>query len=112
MELKPVVKVWLETKEGYIFGEGPFELLSKIEECGTLSGAAQELGMSYRHAWGITKTIEKRIGKPVLKTHKGGSLGGGGAELTEDGKLLLKRYSEVKKNILLVIEKLDGRLMK
>jgi len=52
LEFKPVVKVWLETKEGYIFGEGPFELLSKIEECGTLSGAAQELGMSYRHAWG------------------------------------------------------------
>jgi len=32
--------------------------------------------------------------------------------LTEDGKLLLERYSEVKKNILFVIEKLDGRLMK
>ena len=111
LELKPVIKFWLEMDGGYIFGEGPFELLSRIQEFGTIRAAAKELGMSYRHAWGIVKTIERRIGKPILKTHKGGRLGGGGAELTEDGKLLLNKYLEVKKVLSEMVDRLAGRLI-
>jgi molybdate transport repressor ModE-like protein len=111
LELKPVIKFWLETDGGYIFGEGPFELLSRIQEFGTIRAAAKELGMSYRHAWGIVKTIERRIGKPILKTHKGGRLGGGGAELTEDGELLLNKYLEVKKALREMVDRLAGRLI-
>jgi len=90
--LKPAYKFWLETKEGYIFGKGAFELLQRIQETKTLSGGAKALGMSYRHAWGIIKEIEKRIGKPLLRTYKGGKIGGGGAELTQTGKNLIKTY--------------------
>lgn len=72
MRLKLVVKFWLETENGYVFGEGAFKLLKEIRELGTLSGAAEALKMSYRHAWGTLKKIEERIGKPILKTHKGG----------------------------------------
>ena len=90
--LKPAYKLWLETREGYIFGKGPLSLLQKIEEVGTLSGAAEALGMSYRHAWGVIKKIEKRIGEPLLETHKGGKLGGGGAQLTETGRALIKEF--------------------
>lgn len=111
LELKPVIKFWLEMDGGYIFGEGPFELLSSVKELGTIRGAAKELGMSYRHAWGIVKTVERRIGRPILKTRKGGSRGGGGAELTEDGELLLDKYSEVKKNLFEVVDKLSGRFI-
>ena len=90
--LKPAYKLWLETGEGYVFGSGPLRLLQKIEEVGTLSGAAEALGMSYRHAWGVIKKIEKRIGEPLLETHKGGKLGGGGAQLTETGRELIKEF--------------------
>jgi molybdate transport repressor ModE-like protein len=55
--------------------------------------------MSYRHAWGIIKKIEHRIGKPILKTHKGGVFGGGGAELTIEAKLLKDKYLEFKKTL-------------
>jgi len=89
---KLAYKLWLETKEGYVFGKGPFDLLQKIEEVGTLSGAAEALDMSFRHAWGVIKKIEKRIGKTVLETHKGGKLGGGGAHLTETGRELMKEF--------------------
>jgi len=98
-KLEPAFKVWLENEhKRYIFGEGPFVILQKIEETGTLSGAAKALGMSYRHAWGTIRRIERMIGEPLIKTRKGGKAGGGGAELTEAGKNLLKLYSRVKRS--------------
>ena len=109
MKLRPVVKVWLETDNNYVFGEGAFRILSEVQERGTLSGAAKALGMSYRHAWGVVKTVERRVGKPVLKTYKGGKLGGGGAELTGEGLFLLRKYLEVKEALMNVCEKLEKK---
>ena len=98
MKLKAKIKLWLETEDGYVFGEGAFKLLSKIQELGTLRGATEELHMSYRHGWGLIKKIELRIGKPLLKTHKGGRTQGG-SELTVDARLLMDKYLEIKKNL-------------
>ncbi len=103
LNLKVRIKFWLETENGYVFGEGVFKILSKVEELGTLRGAAETLDMSYRHAWGMIKKSEQRIGKPLLKTHKGGKLGGGGAKLTEEAKLLIDKYLDVKE----MLKKID-----
>jgi molybdate transport repressor ModE-like protein len=94
--IKATFKFWLETEDGYVFGEGPFELLLKIRELETLSAAAQALGMSYRHAWGIIKNVERRVGTPILKTRKGGTKGGGGAMLTSEGHSLVNEYHRLK----------------
>jgi len=94
--IRAVFKFWLETEDGYVFGEGPFELLCKIRELKTLSAAARALGMSYRHAWGVIKSVEKKLGRPVLRTRKGGAKGGGGAELTEEGHSLINEYFRLK----------------
>ena len=98
-KVKPVFKFWLETNKGYAFGEGPFEILSKVKELGTLSGAAEGLHMSYRQAWGMIKEIEEEVGESLLRTRKGGASGGGGAELTEAGLKLLSQYSKTKKEL-------------
>ena len=110
MEVKLVVKFWLETEKGYIFGEGTLNLLRKIQELGTLRAAAEALNMSYRHAWGIIKNIERRMDKPILKTHKGGSLGGGGAKLTEEGILLMNKYLEIKIALTEITNKFAGHI--
>jgi molybdate transport repressor ModE-like protein len=94
--LKANFKIWLETENGYVFGEGLFELLSKVMELGTLSAAARSLGMSYRHAWGIVKNVEKRLRTRILVTRKGGIMGGG-ATLTENGTTLLNDYVKLRK---------------
>ena len=96
VKVRPVFKFWLETNEGYAFGEGPFEILSKVKELGTLSGAAKALNMSYRQAWGMVRKTEEKVGESLMKTHRGGVSGGGSAELTEAGLALLGRYSRVK----------------
>lgn len=95
LELK--YKLWLETEEGYVIGQGSFELLQGIKEKGTLSGAVKALGMSYRHAWGIIKQIEQQIGKSILETHKGGKFGGGSAKLTQTGRELMETYLRIKR---------------
>lgn len=95
--LKLKYKFWLETEDGYVIGKGSFTLLQGIKETGTLSGAAKALNMSYRHAWGIIRNIEKRIGNPVIKTHRGGRYPGGGTELTQTGLELVKTYLKYKK---------------
>jgi len=92
---RPAFKVWLETDEGYMFGPGVYSLLRKVKETGTLKEAAESLGMSYRYAWGLVKKAEEKMGQQLLKTHKGGRAGGGGAELTEVGRRLLEEFSRI-----------------
>ena len=106
IKVRPVFKFWLETEKGYVFGEGPAELLYHIQQLHTLSGAAKALGMSYRYAWGILREIEERVGKPVVKTHKGGKSGGGGAELTEDGEALLEQYFRIREALPRILDRL------
>jgi len=98
-ELKPVLKLWFETGKGYVFGEGAFDLLDRIEKLGTISAAAASMSMSYRQAWGILKKIEKRLGEPVVVAERGGVHGGGKATLTLLGKRMLRQYS-IEKDIL------------
>jgi molybdate transport system regulatory protein len=95
--LQICTKFWLETDKGYVFGEGPFQLLLEIAEKGTLSEAARDLRMSYRHAWGVLRETGEKMGISLLTTHKGGSKGGGGAELTSEAMELVDRYSQLKK---------------
>lgn len=90
--LEPRYKFWLETEDGYVFGQGSFKLLLGIQKEGTLTASAVGLNMSYRHAWGIVKQIEENLGQAILITHKGGKHGGGGSKLTPLGRELLITY--------------------
>jgi molybdate transport repressor ModE-like protein len=96
MDLHVKIKFWLELENRHVFGEGTYKILKKIQEHGTLKGAATALGMSYRHAWGILKKSEQRIGTPILTTHKGGKHGGGGTELTLTARHLMEQYLTIK----------------
>lgn len=94
---RPAFKVWLETEEGYVFGPGVYTLLKKVEETGTLKEAAKKIGMSYRYAWGLVKRAEEKLEHPLLKSHKGGKSGGGGAELTKTGQQFIDDFSKIMK---------------
>ncbi len=89
----PKTKVWLEFDGESLLGKGGAELLENIDRTGSLAQAARNLNISYRYAWGYLKKIEKRIGRPVVETFKGGMDGGGGMKLTPVGKYLLRRYN-------------------
>jgi len=59
--------LWLETDDGVLFGLGRLQLLRKVEQCGSLKGAAEALGMSYRGAWGKIKATEKLFGEKLIE---------------------------------------------
>lgn len=66
-----------------------------ISEHKSLSKAAEKLGMSFRYLWGQVQEIQKALGAPVVATHKGGKVGGGGADLTKLGQDLLREYKQL-----------------
>lgn len=72
-------------------GPGKAELLRLIEETGSISAAAREMGMSYRRAWTLVETMNGAFREPVVEAATGGR-GGGGARVTEFGREALERY--------------------
>ncbi|MBN1682945.1 LysR family transcriptional regulator [Candidatus Bathyarchaeota archaeon] len=101
---RPVFKLWFENDYGYVFGPGVYSILKKIEETGTLKEAAASLGMSYRFAWGMIKEAQTKLGQSLIIVHKGGSLGGGGAQLSENGKKLLNDFIIQREKISLILD--------
>jgi len=85
-------KPWLEHKGKAILGEGRAKLLRAIRDSSSIRNAAKTLSIPYRSAWEHIRKIEEAIGAPVVKTHRGGAKGGGGAELTEEGARVLREY--------------------
>ena len=89
-------KVWLEDKKGEsLLGDGRLRLLREIERTGSLNAAAEQLGLSYRDAWGRIRKLEQRLGSPVLERRIGGE-GGGGSNLTPDAKKLIEKYEKIR----------------
>lgn len=64
-------------------------ILRRIAECGSISQAAREAGVSYKAAWQAVDTLTNLAGVALLDRTVGGS-GGGGARLTEAGRALLE----------------------
>lgn len=96
-KLKIGCKIWIESENGAIIGEGGANLLKNIKKRGSIKEATEKIDWSYKFAWSYLKRIEMRT-KPVVRTFKGGKKRGG-AELTAWGKKLLKIYNKVVKKV-------------
>lgn len=75
-----------------------FALLEAIVRLGSLNRAAAELGMSYRHAWGLVRRAEGRLNVRLLDRRVGGPEGGG-ADLTPAAQDLLARYRQFRAEV-------------
>lgn len=85
-------KLWLESKNNKAFGKGPVEILDKINRYGSLRKAAEEMKMSYSHAWNLLNEIEKRLECRLIERQVGGEEGGGSI-LTPKAKELMERFN-------------------
>jgi len=81
--------LWLERGGGTVFGMGRLQLLERIESCGSLKAAAEELGMSYRAAWGKLKASEEALGMALVEKVGGNK---SGCRLTAEGMALAAAY--------------------
>lgn len=83
------LRVWIEQEEETYIGIGSTLLLQHIEKLGSLRKAAEELGMSYRRAWGKLKKAEQRIGQPLVEKTRGQ---GQRFNLSPLGKELMEKF--------------------
>ena len=96
-------KIWLDN-HGKAFGDGPCELLRRVEKRMSLHQAANQMGMSYSKAWRLIQTLEERLGFALLERKVGGP-SGGGSRVTSRGKALTSHYERFRKDVEKSIEK-------
>ncbi len=101
--MKVGYKVWLDN-HGKAFGDGPYELLRRVEKMTSLHRAASQMGMSYSKAWRLIQTLEERLGFALLERKVGGP-SGGGSRVTSRGKNLMSHYERFRKDVQGSIEK-------
>lgn len=78
-------------------GPGKAALLEGIADTGSIAGAGRRMGMSYRRAWVLAKSMNACFREPLIEAAKGG-VGGGGARLTRIGKEVLAIYRAMEKH--------------
>lgn len=88
--LHPVLKIQLFS-EYKCFGPGIAELMQQVEKLNSLRAAAQSMNMAYSKAWTTIRKCEKELGFQLLSFTAGGR-NGGGARITEEGKVFLTQY--------------------
>lgn len=88
-------KVWLEFAGRPVMGAGRYAILQAIDGTGSIRGAAQKTGISYRKIWGAIRDIECATGRNMVRTQRGGARGGS-AVLTDDARELMDRFQNLK----------------
>ncbi|GAC1602360.1 MAG: winged helix-turn-helix domain-containing protein [Hymenobacter sp.] len=87
-------RLWLETDDGRFLGIGRLELLERIAALGSISKAAQAMGMSYKRAWDLVSSMNAQAAAPLVATQTGGSKGGG-AVVTAAGHEAIRAFGEL-----------------
>lgn len=88
------VRTRLMRDDEIAMGPGKAELLLAIEETGSISAAAKQMGMSYRRAWLLVDTMNRCFKSPLVASSAGGSHGGG-AVVTDKGREVLQHYQQL-----------------
>ncbi len=109
MEIKS--KLWIEVDGKPVFGRGRRFLLEAIDRYGSINRAAKEISISYRKAWGYIKAMEERLGFKLIDRQIGGK-NGGGATLTQEAKLFLKKYAELEMGIREMVDERFRKIFK
>ncbi len=103
-----LIKIRIQLKSNLHVGPGKILLLEKIDKTGSISKAANEIGLSYRKAWRLINDLNKLSLKKLVLAKPGGK-GVRGTQLTQEGKNLIKLFRKIEKKltILTVKEKND-----
>jgi molybdate transport system regulatory protein len=87
----PAILFTIEFARNSHVGSAEVNLLEAIRKAGSLSQAARDLRISYKHAWLLVDRLKYVFRSPATVAKKGGN-GGGGVCLTRLGESLVKTY--------------------
>jgi molybdate transport system regulatory protein len=92
------LRVWVVFGGRVKFGDGRAELLERVATLGSFKKAVEEVGMSYRGAWGYFRELERAAGVRFLERHPGGGPEGG-TRLTAEGQRFLEQYRRFRRGV-------------
>jgi molybdate transport system regulatory protein len=84
-------------------GPGKVRLLELINEHGSISAAGRLMEMSYKRAWTLIDNLNGMFAEPLIVARVGGA-GGGKAELTAAGHLVVQTYRAIEGHALAAAE--------
>jgi molybdate transport repressor ModE-like protein len=92
-------KTWMENeKRELLFGKGKTEILLEIEKTGSISRAAENLGMNYKKAWSHIKLLQQNLEDTLVETKKGGGEDAG-TKLTPKATEYITKYKQLQREI-------------
>ncbi|MEO6036123.1 MAG: LysR family transcriptional regulator [Verrucomicrobiota bacterium] len=80
-------------------GPGKAELLEHLHATGSISLAAESMGLSYMRAWNLIQTMNRCFKEPLVVSLRGGKIKGG-AMLTPAGNEVLTLYKRMETECL------------
>ena len=96
--MKPKVNLWIEVEDQVVLSRWRVRLLTAVADTGSISAAAERMGVPYRRAWEKIREMEQRLGVALLDTQTGGP-GGGGARLTPAAHDFVARFRQFSEGI-------------
>jgi molybdate transport system regulatory protein len=96
-------------------GEGPrigverIALLEALGDLGSIRGAAERAGLSYKTAWDAVQALNNLFETPLVVARAGGRQGGA-AELTDSGRALIAAFHRVESELGQVADQLEQGL--
>ena len=94
MEDKKQLRIRILFGQEIAMGPGKLSLLRAILGTGSISAAARQMSMSYRRAWLLVDTMNRCFQMPLVEASPGGK-GGGGATVTDFGRLVMDTYENM-----------------
>jgi len=92
-------KTWIENQnKDLLFGKGKTDILELIKEHGSISKAAEILGMNYKKAWTHIKILQKNLDDVLVVSHKGQGEEGG-TKLTPKADEYIEKYKLLQDDI-------------
>ncbi|WP_277978989.1 winged helix-turn-helix domain-containing protein [Sphingomonas phyllosphaerae] len=97
MKIGPLwLKLQIACGDALALGPGKADLLDAIGAHGSITAAAQALGMSYRRAWMLVDEMNRCFEPALVETLKGGGRERG-ARITSTGQAVLDAYREMER---------------
>ncbi|MFN5416699.1 MAG: winged helix-turn-helix domain-containing protein [Flavobacteriia bacterium] len=97
MEFQIECRIWINSNNESFLGKGRINLLKNIDQFGSISKAAKEMGMSYKKAWNLVKSMNSNFKSPIVLGSIGGA-NGGGSSLSSSGIQLIQIYDSILKS--------------
>jgi molybdate transport system regulatory protein len=98
--LKPHLRLWFSgAGTDATFGDGRWRLLEALTVSSSLRAVADDLGISYRKAWGDLRKAEECLGVKLMERRRGGK-GGGETTLTPEGERWLNAFRDFRNEMV------------